>query len=57
MTEGEYPVVEAGAQPPHSWWRRRRDVDRYNGRIDSAQREGKNLKVTWAGSIYDLDYW
>src|SRR5438093_1156783 len=29
----------------------------YNGRIDSAQREGKNLKVTWGGSIYDLDYW
>lgn len=29
----------------------------YNGRIDAAQREGKNLKVVWNGSIYDLDYW
>ncbi|MBB3212103.1 putative spermidine/putrescine transport system substrate-binding protein [Herbaspirillum sp. Sphag1AN] len=29
----------------------------YNGRIDAAQREGKNLKVVWAGSIYTLDYW
>lgn len=29
----------------------------FNGRIDAAQREGKNLKVVWNGSIYDLDYW
>jgi putative spermidine/putrescine transport system substrate-binding protein len=29
----------------------------YNGRIDAAQREGKNLKITWTGGIYDLDYW
>ena len=29
----------------------------YNGRIDAAQREGKNLKVVWNGSVYDLDYW
>lgn len=29
----------------------------FNGRIDAAQREGKNLKVVWAGSIYTLDYW
>jgi len=29
----------------------------YNGRIDAAQREGKNLKVVWDGSIYDMDYW
>ncbi|MGL5184426.1 ABC transporter substrate-binding protein, partial [Herbaspirillum huttiense] len=29
----------------------------YNGRIDAAQREGKNLKVVWAGSVYTLDYW
>ena len=29
----------------------------YNGRIDAAQKEGKNLKVVWNGSIYDLDYW
>ena len=29
----------------------------YNGRIDAAQREGKNLKIAWTGGIYDLDYW
>nr|WP_198983298.1 ABC transporter substrate-binding protein [Herbaspirillum sp. ASV7] len=29
----------------------------YNGRIDAAQREGKNLKVVWTGSVYTLDYW
>ncbi len=29
----------------------------YNGRIDAAQKEGKNLKVVWNGSIYDLDFW
>jgi len=29
----------------------------YNGRIDAAQREGKNLKISWTGGIYDLDYW
>lgn len=29
----------------------------FSGRIDAAQREGKNLKVVWNGSIYDLDYW
>ena len=27
----------------------------YNGRIDAAQREGKNLKVVWAGSVYTLE--
>ena len=49
---------EAGAQPPQ--FLVAGDVamsTAYNGRIDSAQREGKNLKVVWAGSIYDLDYW
>ena len=29
----------------------------YNGRIDAANREGKNLKIGWTGGIYDLDYW
>jgi putative spermidine/putrescine transport system substrate-binding protein len=29
----------------------------YNGRIDAANREGRNLKIAWTGSIYDLDYW
>jgi putative spermidine/putrescine transport system substrate-binding protein len=49
---------EAGAQPPQ--YLVAGDVvmtTAYNGRIDSAQREGKNLKVVWSGSIYDLDYW
>lgn len=49
---------EAGAQPPQ--FLVAGDVvmtTAYNGRIDSAQREGKNLQVVWAGSIYDLDYW
>jgi putative spermidine/putrescine transport system substrate-binding protein len=49
---------EAGAQPPQ--FLVAGDVAMstvFNGRIDAAQREGKNLKVVWAGSIYDLDYW
>jgi len=29
----------------------------YNGRIDTAQKEGKNLKVVWTGSVYDVDSW
>jgi putative spermidine/putrescine transport system substrate-binding protein len=49
---------EAGAQAPQ--FLVAGDVamaSAYNGRIDAAQREGKNLEITWAGSIYDLDYW
>ena len=49
---------EAGAQPPQ--FLVAGDVvmtTAFNGRIDAAQREGRNLKVTWAGSIYDLDFW
>ena len=49
---------EAGAQPPQ--FLVAGDVSMttaYNGRIDAAQREGKNLKITWTGGIYDLDYW
>jgi putative spermidine/putrescine transport system substrate-binding protein len=49
---------EAGAQPPQ--FLVAGDVvmtTAYNGRIDAAQREGKNLKITWSGGIYDLDYW
>lgn len=49
---------EAGAQPPQLLIAG--DVvlsTVYNGRIDAAQREGKNLKITWTGNIYDLDYW
>ena len=49
---------EAGAQPPQ--FLVAGDVvmaTAYNGRIDAAQREGKDLKITWTGGIYDLDYW
>jgi putative spermidine/putrescine transport system substrate-binding protein len=49
---------EAGAQPPQ--FLVAGDVIMstvYNGRIDAANREGKNLKITWTGGIYDLDYW
>lgn len=49
---------EAGAQPPQ--FLIAGDVTMstvYNGRIDAANREGKNLKITWTGGIYDLDYW
>ena len=48
---------EAGAQPPQ--FLVAGDVvmaTAYNGRIDAAQREGKNLKISWTGGIYDLDY-
>ncbi|MBN3786941.1 ABC transporter substrate-binding protein [Burkholderia sp. Ac-20353] len=49
---------EAGAQPPQ--FLVAGDVvmsTAYNGRISAAQKEGKNLKVVWNGSIYDLDFW
>jgi putative spermidine/putrescine transport system substrate-binding protein len=49
---------EAGAQPPQ--FLVAGDVvlsTVYNGRIDAANREGKNLRITWTGGIYDLDYW
>ena len=49
---------EAGAQPPQ--FLVAGDVvmtTAFNGRIDAAQREGKNLQITWTGGIYDLDYW
>lgn len=49
---------EAGAQPPQ--YLVAGDVvmaTAFNGRIDAAQREGKNLKISWTGGIYDLDYW
>ena len=49
---------EAGAQPPQ--FLVAGDVvmaTAFNGRIDAAQREGKPLKITWSGGIYDLDYW
>jgi len=49
---------EAGAQPPQ--FLVAGDVamtTAFSGRIDAAQREGKNLAITWTGGIYDLDYW
>jgi putative spermidine/putrescine transport system substrate-binding protein len=49
---------EAGAQPPQ--FLVAGDVAMttvFNGRIDAANREGRNLKITWTGGIYDLDYW
>ena len=49
---------EAGAQPPQ--FLVAGDVamsTAYSGRIDAAQREGRNLKISWTGGIYDLDYW
>lgn len=49
---------EAGAQPPQ--FLASGDVvmsSAYNGRIDAAQKEGKNLKIVWNGSIWDIDSW
>jgi putative spermidine/putrescine transport system substrate-binding protein len=49
---------EAGAQPPQ--FLVAGDVVMstvFNGRIDAANREGKNLVIGWTGGIYDLDYW
>jgi putative spermidine/putrescine transport system substrate-binding protein len=49
---------EAGAQPPQLL--AAGDLvmsSAYNGRIATAQKEGKNLKIVWAGNIYDGDHW
>ena len=49
---------EAGAQPPQML--AAGDLvmsSAYNGRIATAQKEGKNLKIVWNGMIYDADYW
>jgi putative spermidine/putrescine transport system substrate-binding protein len=49
---------EAGAQPPQ--FLVAGDVvmsTAYNGRIDAANRDGRHLKISWPGGIYDLDYW
>ena len=56
--KGHIQWWEAGAQPPQ--FLVAGDVVMttvYNGRVDAAQREGKNLAIVWAGAIYDLDYW
>ncbi len=47
---------EAGAQPPQLL--ASGDVvmsSAYNGRIAAARKEGKNLKVVWTGSIFDVE--
>ena len=50
---------EAGAQPPQLL--AAGDVvmtTAYNGRIATAQKEGKkNLKIVWTNNIYDFDLW
>ena len=49
---------EAGAQPPQLL--AAGDVvmtSAYNGRIATAQKEGKNLKMVWTNNIYDFDSW
>ena len=49
---------EAGAQPPQLL--AAGDLvmsSAYNGRIATAQKEGKNLKIVWSGNIYDADHW
>jgi len=49
---------EAGAQPPQLL--AAGDLvmsSAYNGRIATAQKEGKNLKIVWNGNIYDADHW
>ena len=49
---------EAGAQPPQLL--AAGDLvmsSAYNGRIETAQKEGKNLKIVWNGGIYDADNW
>ncbi|MBA4709340.1 ABC transporter substrate-binding protein [Aquitalea magnusonii] len=49
---------EAGAQPPQ--YLVSGDVvmsSAYNGRIANTQKEGKNLKIVWAGGMYDFDSW
>jgi putative spermidine/putrescine transport system substrate-binding protein len=49
---------EAGAQPPQLL--AAGDVvmsSAYNGRIATAQKEGKKLAISWTNNIYDFDFW
>jgi putative spermidine/putrescine transport system substrate-binding protein len=49
---------EAGAQPPQLLAAGDFVISSaYNGRIATAQKEGKNLKIVWNGAIYDADHW
>jgi len=55
--KGNIQWWEAGAQPPQ--FLVAGDVvmaTAYNGRIDAAAREGKNLKINWVNQIYDMEY-
>ncbi len=59
--DGVKPYIqwwEAGAQPPQILVAG--DVvmsTAYNGRIDQAQKEGRNLQIVWNGAVDDIDYW
>lgn len=56
--KGSIQWWEAGAQPPQ--FLVSGDVvmaTAYNGRINAAQREGKNLQVVWTGNISNMDFW
>ncbi|MCY1396917.1 Bacterial extracellular solute-binding protein [compost metagenome] len=49
---------EAGAQPLQ--WLAAGDVvmtSAYNGRVTTAQKEGRDFAIQWNGSLYDLDHW
>lgn len=49
---------EAGAQPPQML--AAGDLvmsSAYNGRIATARKEGKNLRIAWHNSIFDFDHW
>ncbi|SDH36407.1 ABC transporter substrate-binding protein [Pseudomonas panipatensis] len=49
---------EAGAQPLQ--WLAAGDVvmtSAYNGRVTTAQKEGRPFVMQWNGSLYDLDHW
>ncbi|MDH4557088.1 ABC transporter substrate-binding protein [Pseudomonas sp. BN417] len=49
---------EAGAQPLQ--WLASGDVvmtSAYNGRVTTAQKEGRPFNIQWNGSLYDLDHW
>ncbi|MBI1209127.1 MAG: extracellular solute-binding protein [Azospirillum sp.] len=56
--KGDIQWWQAGAQPPQML--ASGDVimsSAYNGRIATAQKEGRNLQIVWNGSVYDADHW
>lgn len=49
---------ESGAQPQE--WLSSGDVvmtSAYNGRVDTAQKEGKNFAIVWDGQINSVEFW